>query len=793
MNLMVNSPTNLINIRRTKVHRIGLGLSAVLICLVVYLRVVRFPQRPDYRSFSLSRMQAEAQKSPDDGRLHYAIGERLRLLGQFQPAYESFAKAAQLDVDDEDSWIATASLAQQLYGDQGAFDLLHLFVQRHPRAGRTHLALAQLYQDNQSHARAYEEACAASQSLPGNAEAWRIRAIEALALQHIPDAEASLRKAIACAPGDWRNTTSLADVFMESRRLDEAIPLYRQAVNLAPSEGLVYAALGRSLLEKARSKEQIEEARQALVRAVSLRPDIPITYFLLGRAEMRAGRWQEARKSLEVAQKLDPNNAEVAFALMNVDGHVGDSAAAAAQGKRHREILDYHARKKMIEEQITQARGDTKPMRLNLARMCVDHGDFKLAVQQYRFMLVHGEKFPALAQELAGAQAALARQTGAAPLLPLDRGSQPSPVIVLQQDADDLFKQGRIPDAESAYLSILEQDPRSAQANERLGLCLMARNDTARAIPLLQRAVTSDPKRVKAQVALAGLYDQAGFPEAARRSMEAAVLVKPTVADYWWKLGAVYAEADSTYSEAEAAYRRAVALDPHNITCLMDLADQLGKRQKYDEAASYYRQALAIAPDNPAVKSRFGMFLVLGPPSHDRASDAERLLKAALKAKPDEYYAMFALGNLYLELHKPKLALSYLGPVLAHSAQSDDTAGVWYSVSRAYRMLGDRARADKAMEISDHGRKDFLDLQHTMELANMDRKNASLRLKLARMNAARGQNARAIRQYQDCLGLAPKNGAARSELNALVLRLKKEGHLPAMDAFNAMAAVAHRP
>jgi len=67
-------------------------------------------------------------------------------------------------------------------------------------------------------------------------------------------------------------------------------------------------------------------------------------------------------------------------------------------------------------------------------------------------------------------------------------------------------------------------------------------------------------------------------------------------------------------------------------------------------------------------------------------------------------------------------------------------------------------------------------------------KDPALRLKLARLYARGGQNARAINQYQMCLDLDPKNAAARKELTALIRRWQARGEMPSMTLLNGHVA-----
>src|SRR5579871_1861147 len=100
----------------------------LLVCVAVYIRTA--PQRAEHalQQASLTELQNETARRPNSARAFYYLGRKLQQAGQLSAAYDAFSHAAQLDSDDEQSWLATAALSSQLYGDQGAFDLLAIYL-----------------------------------------------------------------------------------------------------------------------------------------------------------------------------------------------------------------------------------------------------------------------------------------------------------------------------------------------------------------------------------------------------------------------------------------------------------------------------------------------------------------------------------------------------------------------------------------------------------------------------------------------------------------------------------------
>jgi tetratricopeptide (TPR) repeat protein len=213
----------------------------------------------------------------------------------------------------------------------------------------------------------------------------------------------------------------------------------------------------------------------------------------------------------------------------------------------------------------------------------------------------------------------------------------------------------------------------------------------------------------------------------------------------------------------------------------------LVQNNKPAEAEAVYRQALRAAPANPEASARLGMLLVDTGKDAVRQKEAQDLLVQAQAAWPDDAYTLYALGKLYLNRGDGKQAAACLQAAIAHATQVD-TAELWYALSRAYRLQKDEVRADQAMRVADRLREEYQGLRLAEEQATQRPHEPGLRLKLARFYAQRGENAKAIDQYQSCLRLDAGNAAARKELAALQNRLSAAGKMPSMIAFHRMVA-----
>ena len=361
----------------------GIVLLLLLVVVAVYLWTAPARQEAALKKASLDVLESTFKEQPENPRVAYYLGRRLREAGRINAASMAFKQAAEHAIDSEEIWLAWAATQQD---SQTAFDILSLFLAQHPHSAPAHLALAQCYEANRAHKRAYEEAAQSALLDPSNADAWRLAGASGMAWGQKAAAMSALHRAGALQPGDWRNRIALGDALSQTDNPVEALACFREAVRLAPEEAVAHLSLGRFLLGNAATTAEIEAARRSLLTSASLAPDLPPVSLLLGESYARQRDWNNARKWLETARRLAPNDYRVAFGLARVYGRLGDAAAASRETARHQKILAYNSEVRMMQERIVQNKNDPQ-LRLRLARVCAARGDYAEAARQYRQLL----------------------------------------------------------------------------------------------------------------------------------------------------------------------------------------------------------------------------------------------------------------------------------------------------------------------------------------------------------------------------------------------------------------------
>ena len=127
-------------------------------------------------------------------------------------------------------------------------------------------------------------------------------------------------------PGNARWPHLLANLLAGSGRLDEALPLWRDAIRLAPDYVPARLRLGDILLKT----NQANEASRVYQDVLKFTPDQPYALLGLARARLAGNDWDGARQHLLRAQERHPDFVGTLTLLVTVHEHFGDLETAKA-------------------------------------------------------------------------------------------------------------------------------------------------------------------------------------------------------------------------------------------------------------------------------------------------------------------------------------------------------------------------------------------------------------------------------------------------------------------------------
>lgn len=319
-------------------------------------------------------------------------------------------------------------------------------------------------------------------------------------------------------------------------------------------------------------------------------------------------------------------------------------------------------------------------------------------------------------------------------------------------------QKGDLSCAVAEFKQALRLEPRSAEAHFDLGLVRQSQQQTAAAIGEFRLALQYDPALLQAHCALG------------------ASLEDPT--------------------EAEAEFRKALAVNPQLVCALDGTAQALVKERRYDAAMDYWRQALQIQPDAPDMQLALATATYKaakatqaeGMPEVNGAgvADAIRLLTDLLKSHPDITAAYFTLGNIYANERRDREAAdeyqevtrrnpadtvalaAQVKALIDASAYTEALAPARDYVRRkpndpsgrvmlgtVYQQLGDYAKAEPELELGAAKAPDDFEARYQLGLV------------LARL----GKPEKALPQLQKAVALKPGDRSAQYQLIAVLRSL----------------------
>lgn len=378
--------------------------------------------------------------------------------------------------------------------------------------------------------------------------------------------ERRMREHLARTPGDERMVLRLAERLAGAKRLGEATELLEDARRRLPASAEVRATLARVHREGGRPAEiaplaeelallaikrpavnamagdafiaagDAKRAAEAYARLVEAEPGSLAARLMLARGQLLAGSLPEARRTLEAARRLDPSNAAVAQALVDLalrDGRAADANAYVEALAQHNPAA---ASRMKAGVALRTGQGDSAVKALERdmaerpsARTAIDlatararTGKPEAAVEGLRQWLAKAPQDVAVRRHLAELLLAERRHDEAAAEYRALLANDPANPVALNNLAWAEHERGS-PEAVRLAERASALAPDSPDIADTLGWILVRTGQVQRGLEVLRKAAQAAGDRPDIQYHLAYALKAAGRPQEARAVLEKVV------------------------------------------------------------------------------------------------------------------------------------------------------------------------------------------------------------------------------------------------------------------------------
>ena len=452
---------------------------------------------------------------------------------------------------------------------------------------------------------------------PNDANAYVNMALIEISLSRPLDAEQHLKKALAVDPHSIQSYADLATLYRLKNRLPEAEAILQQGIANNPDGTLLYIESASMLASQGKK----DDAEAVLDKLRKLLPNSPGAAMALGNyyfehrqtdqalAEYRRGVWA-APKNVDLKKRLQDlylTTGQVGLAsdldkeLMkevpkDVIARTSHGRLLMALGKPQDAII-------YLQGVVADA-ADSPQAHYYLAMAFWQNGDLSQARGAFEDSLKISQNPPAL-EALARLSVAQGDVADAQIYAQEAVQQAPSDVRARQLLAQTLVRQGKLHPAEQQILIAQQLAPDASVIHADLGEIYVAERKWPEAQKEFELALHLDPRST---VVLAQFAD---FLIARNQSIEALARVQQYVATN---------ENDSTghvilgslklklnnYASAEAEFKRAIQIDPHNVPAYLKLGKVFEAQGKTDLAVASYQKGLDLQPNFPALATIIG-------------------------------------------------------------------------------------------------------------------------------------------------------------------------------------------
>ncbi len=284
------------------------------------------------------------------------------------------------------------------------------------------------------------------------------------------------------------------------------------------------------------------------------------------------------------------------------------------------------------------------------------------------------------------------------------------------------------------YLEAVQTDQQLAEAHYNLGVAFAARGQLDRAISGFKEALEHNPNLYEAHFSLGRCYQRLDDAGRAYIHYSNACNARPFAAEPRYYLGLMH-QGHGAHELAQRCFSDALRVEPTFVSPAME--DEVLITRSEDEVVQwYYRLSQDLKQQN-------------------YPDEAERIYRALLQWRPEEYYAHYLLGNLLARGRRWEEAIDEYGNV---PPQNKHYINARLRMSAVMRLL---KRTKEAYEL-------------LFECARLHPTNGELFLNMGKLLYDMGMHTNAVRAFERAVQLLPSNPQAHYLLGFIYMVMGRE-------------------
>ncbi len=508
-----------------------------------------------------------------------------------------------------------------------------------------------------------------------------------------------LEEILAVEPEDTDALRLYAQILQEMDRIDPAMAAYEKVIALGAGEERDYLILGRLYQTRGDRNNAFRVYRQLVQRY----PASFVGHYFIGKLHREKGQYPGAEKALHKALQLEPELVEPRFELVRLyrsEGYgyqsitvkAGETVSDIAEriyGRFDAEVIAgiRRANPNLRDLGSVQAGQVIRmPWSKFIGPESVEQILDRLIVETYQEILSLRPGNVQASIELGlwhwqqgrrNEAEAIFRQLGQRSL---------TENAVLSTVVRQYFEQNAFSETELMLQEMLKEAPDSPDLHYVLGLTLNELDRKAEALRHFRAVGVQSEFYENATINIAYILQQRGALDEAIEHMERAVDAKPENVEFKLYLASFYEEVKA-YEKAEALLQKAVQMDPENPKVHFRLGVVYDKQGRKQESISSMKTVIQLDPEHANALNYLGYtYADMG----IRLDEAERLIRRALKKRPDDGYIPDSLGWVFYKRGEYRKALEVIQKAV--ELVPDDPV-ILEHLGDVYLKLGNRDRA----------------------------------------------------------------------------------------------------